>query len=86
MNDETDKNEIEQIDCMEAIDNMYAYLDDELTDEDTLLKFKQHLKHCDSCYTRSEIEGVISERIKSSGKGKAPEALQNRLHDILGKL
>jgi anti-sigma factor (TIGR02949 family) len=86
MNKKTDKSEVEEIECLEAIDSLYAYLDGELNDKETLAKFKQHLSHCKSCYTRSELEGVISERIKASGKDKAPESLHNRLHDLMDKL
>jgi anti-sigma factor (TIGR02949 family) len=86
MSNEADNQGIEEIECMEAIDSLYAYLDGELNDEKTLMQFKHHLKHCDSCYTRSELEGIMNERIKSSGHSKAPESLQNRLKDIIGKL
>lgn len=83
MSNETD---IEEIDCLEAIDNLYAYLDGELTADDTLLKFQHHLNHCQSCYSRSELEGIISERIKTSGKNKTPDSVKNRLHSLIEKL
>lgn len=83
MSNTTDNKEIEEIECLEAIDSLYAYLDGELNDEETLAKFSQHLNHCHSCFTRSELEGVISERIKSSGKSKTPESLENRLKNLL---
>jgi len=83
MSSNSNKPEIEEIDCLEAIDNLYAYLDGELNDEETLAKFKQHLSHCRSCYTRSELEGVLTERIKESGKGKTPTSLQNRLRHLI---
>lgn len=83
MSNKTDKQDIEEIECLEAIDSLYAYLDGELTDENTLAKFKQHLSHCNSCYTRSELEGVISERIKQSGIRKSPEKLKNRLNKLI---
>ena len=86
MSNTTDKHDIEEIECLEAIDSLYAYLDGELTDEDTLAKFKQHLNHCTSCYTRSELEGVISERIKTSGIQKSPESLQERLNKLMDEL
>jgi anti-sigma factor (TIGR02949 family) len=85
MSKQTDHIDVEEIECLEAIDSLYAYLDGELSDEATLAKFKQHLKHCHSCYTRSELEGVISERIKTSGKDEAPASLQHRLHDLMDK-
>lgn len=78
--------DVEEIDCLEAIDNLYAYLDGELTDKETLAKFKSHLGHCKSCYSRSELEGVINERIKESGKDKTPEKLKNRINSFLDDL
>lgn len=86
MNDTTDKQDIEEIECLEAIDSLYAYLDGELNDKSTLAKFKHHLEHCNSCYTRSELEGAINERIKTSGKEKSPESLQNRLRSLMENL
>jgi anti-sigma factor (TIGR02949 family) len=86
MNKQTNKPEVEEIDCLEAIDSLYTYLDGELNDSETLAKFKHHLSHCKSCYSRSELEGVISERIKAAGKDKAPESLQDRLRDLMDKL
>ena len=83
MSNKTDDHTIEEIECLEAIDNLYAFLDGELRDEETLAKFKKHLNHCQSCYTRSELEGVISERIKISAKVKSPETLQKRLRQLL---
>lgn len=85
MSKHTDDIDVEEIECLEAIDSLYAYLDGELNDRVTLAKFKKHLKHCQSCYSRSELEGVISDRIKTSGKDKTPESLQNRLHDLMDK-
>lgn len=86
MNDQTDNPEVEEIECLEAIDSLYAYLDGELDNEETLTRFKHHLNHCKSCHTRSELEGVISERIKRSEKEKAPDSLQNRLRNLMDNL
>jgi len=83
MSDNTDKPDIVEIDCLEAIDSLYAYLDGELDDEASLAKFKQHLNHCRSCYSRAELEGVLTERIKETGKSKTPESLQNRLRHLI---
>lgn len=86
MNNKKDTPEVEEIECLEAIDSMYAYLDGELKDEATLVKFRHHLEHCKSCYSRSELEGIITDRIKNCGKEIAPDSLQNRLRDIMDKL
>ena len=86
MSDHKHNHDIDEIECLEAIDSLYAYLDGELTDETSLAKLKKHLNHCNSCYTRSELEGVISERIKINGKEKTPESLINRLDELMDNL
>lgn len=83
MTHEKDNTEAQEIECLEAIDALYAYLDGELQDDQTLANFKEHLNHCHSCYTRSQLEGVISERIKLSGQHKTPDSLHKRLHQLL---
>lgn len=83
MSKQKDDHTAEEIDCLEAIDNLYAYLDGELRDEQTLAKFKHHLSHCRSCYTRSELEDVVSERIKISASVKSPKSLHKKLRQLL---
>jgi anti-sigma factor (TIGR02949 family) len=78
--------DVEEIDCLEAIDNLYAYLDGELNDEETMAKFRKHLGHCKSCYSRSELEGVINERLKTTSKDDAPDALKERIGEFLDDL
>lgn len=81
-----DHDNIEEIDCLEAIDNLYAYLDGELIDDESLAKFRKHLEHCRSCYSRTELEGVLTERIRESGQDKTPETLKKRLRNIMDDL
>jgi len=83
MSKNTDEAEIKEIDCLEAVDSLYAYLDGELDDEQSLAKFRKHLSHCRSCYTRSELEGVLTDRIRQSGKDKTPSSLKNRLRKLM---
>ena len=85
MSKNTDEAEIEEIDCLEAVDSLYAYLDGELNDEQSLARFKKHISHCRSCYTRSEFEGVLTDRIRQSVKGKTPASLKNRLRNLMDK-
>jgi anti-sigma factor (TIGR02949 family) len=83
MSKKTDQAEIEEIDCLEAIDSLYAYLDGELDDAQSLARFTKHISHCRSCYSRSEFEGVLTERIRRSGKDKTPASLKNRLRNLM---
>lgn len=75
---------IEEIDCLQAIELLYAYLDGELNDVE-LEQYENHLGHCRSCYSRSELETELNKRIQSSGEEKAPDALQERLKNIIDK-
>lgn len=80
-----DNNHIEDIDCTEAIGHLYAYLDDEIDDMESLAKLENHMKHCKSCFTRSEVERALSGRIQKAAKSHAPASLQNRLRDLIQK-
>jgi anti-sigma factor (TIGR02949 family) len=86
MTHSNDNKHIEDIDCTEAIGQLYAYLDNEIDDNESLEKLEHHLKHCKSCYTRSEVEGALSGRIEQAVKTNAPTALQNRLRGLIEKL
>ena len=77
--------DVEEIDCLDAIELLYAYLDSELNEGD-LAKFEHHLEHCKSCYSRSELESTLNERMKTSVKDEAPDSLQDRLRDLIDKL
>ncbi len=86
MTHDKDHNAIEEIDCLEAIDNLYAYLDDELKDPDAVRKFENHLEHCRSCFSRRELESKLGERLRTDAKGKVPARLQNRLRNLIDNL
>jgi len=86
MSDKHEHHDVEEIDCLEAIDKMYAYLDGELKDNVSLAKFHKHLAHCKSCYSRSELEGILTERIKESARNKTPDVLKSRLRNLLDDL
>jgi len=83
MTDDKDKTEIEEIDCMEAINGLYAYLDGEMTDPQTLARFEHHLEHCQTCYSRTQLESALGQLIKKSSQDNAPEKLQSRLKKLI---
>ena len=70
------------IGCLEAIEMFYAYLDGELEDPRDIDDFEKHMAHCRSCYTRTEMEKLLTDRLKEVAGQRAPE----RLHRRLGKL
>ena len=63
----------------------YAYLDGELDDPDSIAEFERHMAHCRSCFSRAEMERLLTGRIRESAKAEAPEALKDRLRDLMKK-
>jgi len=88
---EIDKHE--DIGCLEAIETLYAWLDNEL-DPSQRASFEHHLEHCKSCFSRAELEKALTGHIRRSvgpGEGDkahspAPATLQNRLDKLLKEL
>lgn len=80
--------------CLEAIETLYAWLDNELGDAENSARFEHHLEHCKSCYSRAELEKTLTEHIRRSAGKKAdeherpaaPGTLQNRLNKLLKDL
>lgn len=80
------------IGCLEAIEGLYALLDGEISDRNNTDQIEAHIAHCRSCFSRAQVEQIITDRIRSlhhSGDQraqKAPEGLQRKLRDILDNL
>jgi len=80
--------------CLEAIETLYAWLDDELDDAQQSSRFEHHLAHCKSCYSRAELEKALTEHIRQAAGTKtddnklpaAPDTLQDRLEKLLQEL
>jgi len=85
MTHDKSKDEVEDIDCLEAINGMYAYLDGEMSDPVELARFEKHMQHCRSCYTRRELEDALSKRINKEAKDRAPEELKSKLRSLIDK-
>jgi len=72
-------------DCLEAMDHLYAYLNGELGDDpDKFAVVEHHLGHCRSCFSRAQVERILNDRLRKSGKAKTPAALRKRLRDLMG--
>ena len=86
MSDKDDKTHNHEIDCLEAIGQLYAYLDGEMLDKTQNAQMEQHLAHCKSCYSRSQMEMAINNRLESMNKTDGPESLQEKLRSVIDKL
>jgi anti-sigma factor (TIGR02949 family) len=80
----------EDMGCLEAIDALYSYLDGELEDDWSADQVEFHISHCQSCYSRAEMEKILTDRMREAGlkarSGGTPEALQERLKNLMGDL
>ena len=77
------KIELADIGCLAAINGLYAYLDDEIDDKESIAKIEHHMGHCRNCFSRIELERALTKRIKKSAKGDVPLNLQNRLKNLI---
>jgi len=73
------------IGCLQAIEAFYAYLDGELDDPESIAEFEQHLSHCRSCFSRTEMEKALSSRIRKSARQESPALLKDRVRKLLDK-
>jgi anti-sigma factor (TIGR02949 family) len=84
MSEKKDLPVVTDSDCLEAMDHLYAYLSGELDDDpEKFAIVEHHLGHCRSCFTRAEMERVLNERLRHSGKSETPEALKRRLRKLM---
>ena len=79
------KTERHDIGCLQAIEAFYAYLDGELERPEDVAEFEHHMEHCSSCYSRKEIESLLTTRMRNTSKSQAPGALQGRLRNLMQK-
>jgi len=78
---ETDKRD--DIGCLEAIEAFHAYLDGELSDPESISDFEHHMGHCRSCFSRVEVEKLLTERMQEAGSSRAPQNLRGRIRRLL---
>jgi anti-sigma factor (TIGR02949 family) len=83
MNSDKETDLHDDIGCLQAIEAFYAYLDGELEDPKSVTDFERHMSHCRSCFSRAEVERLLTERIRGSASTAAPPALRSRLRRLM---
>ena len=73
------------IGCLRAIEAFYAYLDGELDDPESIADFEYHLGHCRSCFSRTEMERKLNERMRKTAKSETPDSLRERVDELMKK-
>ena len=76
-------NELERIDCEEAVQRLAEYLDQEL-DPDGSTELEQHLERCRSCFSRAEFERQLKTSIRENlGSADVPAPFEKRVRLLL---
>ena len=75
--------ERQDIGCLRALEMFYAYLDGEIRDSESLSDFEHHMAHCRSCFSRAELEALLTERLRAAATEHAPDALKRRLRILM---
>lgn len=73
-----------KLDCDEAIRMLFEYLDNELAQHDHAA-VEAHLHDCRACFSRMEFDKRLRTMIKGPEAADAPESLQGRVKDLLGR-
>jgi len=69
------------VDCRAAIDNLYAYLDGELSAE-LQESIRQHLEECSQCFPEFELERLFLRFLEARAQAqRAPSTLRRRIFE-----
>ena len=71
-------------DCNETLQELYLYLDGQLTDDDRV-HIQQHLDDCSPCLEAYDFEAELRLVIKSRCVDQVPEALRARIAKALDR-
>lgn len=78
------------IGCLDAIEGLYAWLDNQLDNPESIANIEEHIRHCSSCYSRAEVEKLLTDRMRKTTRedqqSRAPAALQDRLKKLMDRL
>lgn len=86
MNDKTETDKRDDIGCLQAIEAFYAYLDGELDDPKSVADFEHHMSHCRSCFSRADVEKLLTERMRQSAGSEVPQELRSRIRRLMDEL
>jgi len=71
--------------CREAVEVLYEYLDDELTEEHRIL-IRHHLDDCPPCFEAFDFEVELRVVISQRCRERVPPTLVERVAAALGRL
>jgi mycothiol system anti-sigma-R factor len=71
-------------DCSETLQELYQFLDGELTDEKRV-QIQQHLEDCPPCFEAFDFEVEIKQYIAQKCRDRVPESLRVRIAEAIGQ-
>lgn len=80
----TDHDHIQEIACEDVLKQLVDYLHGEV-DDTKFAEIEKHLDSCRGCFSRAEFEKALKARVRNEARETAPEALQDRLKDLMDK-
>ncbi len=72
----------EKPDCAAALDELYSYLDGELTDE-TRSVIAHHLRDCNPCLEVFDFEAELRIVVQSKCRDEVPESLRLKIEQTI---
>ena len=73
-----------EVDCAQILDQMYVYLDHEMSEQEDVAKVRQHLEECRPCLEQYGLEQAVKSVVARCCRNEtAPEALR---HKVLGRI
>lgn len=72
-----------EIDCERALKQVFEYIDHELGDEEHEA-MEHHLHTCQSCFSRTEFERRLKEKLGALRDEEAAPSVSRRIKDLLG--
>lgn len=72
----------DDIGCEEALRRVFAYLDGDL-DAQAHGEMEHHLHRCRGCFSRTEFERRLQQRLRETAQEQAPERLRARVRRLL---
>jgi mycothiol system anti-sigma-R factor len=61
------------------MEQLYEYIDEELDDEGTVEKIREHLELCKRCYPRYDFEKAFLRFLAEQGQISAPPELRRKI-------
>jgi mycothiol system anti-sigma-R factor len=74
----------EDVDCTEAVERLYWFLDGELTVERRMM-IQRHLDDCHDCIEAYEFEAELRMAISRGCRDSVPESLRDRIAQALAQ-